>query len=382
MIITKDFVFLHLRKTGGTWTATALKRIAVAEFVSSNIVGKLVSKMLGFFPKVHQPALEDVLLGNLALRYYSNDKQIIHINTKYPRLSKGIWRHLLLWSIKLLRAVAWIFAPDRRKLESTFVLPGHARSAQIPDEYQRAQHLGGIRDPFDWYGSSFHYMLSTERSDAWRVAMFRTYAIFKGCEDFADYLNNRSMQLLNLRYSRYLNHIHHFDMKDKRLWSDDTKQGPSMDSIFFASYKLQSLPPHAEKKYPEVKHFGLFTFYFVWMYCKRPWEVLTLSPREFDDFWTSGAWKEELPNIRFLEQSQLSTQLRDYLKELDYPPSALSVFDKMPQPINTSKNIEISLEKTFNKRDLIERVYKLDKPIFIMFPQYKETYRRLLKAVN
>lgn len=62
-----------------------------------------------------------------------------------------------------------------------------------------------------------------------------------------------------------------------------------------------------------LKHYGIMTFIFISIFFKRPLEALKLPAGEFEEYFTSGAYKNNLPNIRFLQIENLRQGLYDFL---------------------------------------------------------------------
>ena len=361
---------------------TILRKLAMGDAAINNRLAKLISKSIDFLPGRYKRK-GIFLWENLAFRRYDlYDKEAMRFRGEHP-MPSAPWKYTMRWLLPkhLLRGISWLFASPKQKQGSyTLVLPDHLRYGSAREQLPDLPMLSVIRDPFDWNSSMYYYKVQAK--DAGAYIEPREDKILGGCRDVGEYLDNRMMQLVNLRQTIYLNHIAYSGQKDMSFTIVDPYTPHADRELQIGDKVLASQQDGTAPKYPEVKHFGYMTHHFTIMFFERPWEILTLPPAEFDEFWSSGKYKEAMPKVTFLEQEELSLQLKNYLSKFDYAPTQLQEIDKLPPRIHTSKNFKIPLEETYNRRDLVEKIYQLEKPIFIMFPQYEKIYNRLLNSAK
>ena len=367
MIMHKGFVYIHMRKTGGSWITQALRHIGIAEFLTSTSLGRALAKLRQRFPKLEKHIAE-IFIWQLAFHRYKDFKKLPpEVTTEFPKLSKWPLNWMvrgLVWVLRIINERFFAYEPMR-------LLSFHARYSQILPAAKTMNLLSSMRDPFSWHASTFYYNREIEKISIKSIGESLTnlewpLRIFRGCESFDAYLAGPLMDYQNALYQIYLEHI---DRHGKQ-------EGPSSDRSNAFAYRP------GRDKYPRhgSEHYGLLTFNFILMFFERPWEILILPPEEFKRFWLSGRYKETMAKVTLLEQSSLKEEFREYSKQ--YWATAPAELDKMPSRINVSQNAKKLLEDVYKSRNLVERIHQLEWPIFFLFPQYEEIYKRLLKSAS
>lgn len=148
----------------------------------------------------------------------------------------------------------------------------HGTYSQIPSKYLNREIITVIRDPFDKFISAYEY-----------------------------------------KY--YLKHPPSADLQ--KQVGITKPENITLDQ--FAQLQIAGV----RKRYPHLDSFqiGSQTIQFIHMFFRDPKRsIKSLSP----DYFSTGAYKQDLPDIHFLNQSALSSELFDYLEGLDLEPDGLS----------------------------------------------------------
>ena len=351
------FVYIHMRKTGGTWAMDAIKLIQRTEFLNEHPLGRVLAWIVKRFPKSRK-YVEELIASQLSCIQYNYDKRLPpEVSAEYPRLSRTTLKWPVTLLIMLLRLIS-TYRPVRQ-------LPPHTRYTQMYRKIEQTPIVGGIRDPFSWHGSMFLFNFATK--DKTSTQNDYPLELIRECKDFNDYLKHGMHKWQDTIYQTYLKHI--VTHKGTDGWVDDRTN--------IHNYKPE------DASHPPAQHYGFMTFYFVLTYFDRPWDILTLSPKEFEEYWTSGRYHGAMAEAAFLEQDDLKVRLKHKLKQLGgYSSQAIAELEQMPKLVNASSNNKKSLQELYPSRDSVEKVYRLEKPIFVMFPQYLRIYRDLLKTAK
>ena len=367
---------------------TVLRQAFRRNFAENSFAGNIIFKVTRVVPDKKKWIGNFLFTRNFPLDrlvfkdYFWYDREVVRFSSD-DTIPRPTWRGIPMFLAgKITRSISWYFASARKKTRSVLLLPDHVRYAQIGEHFPEKPILAVIRDPFSWYSSLFHYQVEHKtwyqhKNDP------QAEALIESCHNIDDYVHRVSIQLFNRRYAMFMDHYAYSGQRDMPWVNLNPYTRKARHEFLFGYHQLRAeRQGRNEQRYPQVQHFGQMTGYFITQFFKRPWEVLALPPDEFADLWNSGRWKEALPDVKFLEQVNLGSQLKDYLREIDYGPAVLREIDKMSAPINTSSGSRKSLEETYTKRDVVEKIREMEKPMFIMFPQYEELYKRLLKSAK
>lgn len=358
MIITRRFIFIHNPKTAGTWTIKAIKQAHIKLFITKTPLGELLYTIGKWLPFM-RGTIAKIVDGLVIYNYSNYDLAKLSFRNYYDPLG----RPKLKWFLLFAEAM---FILDKN-YETLLELRKHTRYAQLPKEFKSLPIVSGIRDPFSWHVSRYFYYKNWELKQGQDEA--KDFINLLGeINNFEQYCKDKMMQLQNGFYQGYNNYISQQSNLDKH------GEAPQYDDGLLSFYKS------GEDKSPPAKHYGLMTLRFMQLHFKRPWEAINLPPKEFNQYWMNGDYKDNLPNITFLQQQNITQELLDYMLKLKYKEDILSEIKDIP-PENTAadKSSQTSLYKFYDSSELINYIYKLEKPIFMLFPQYEDILQQLIK---
>ncbi len=363
MIITRRFVFIHFPKTAGTWTAQAIKQVHAELFRQKTPLGELLSGISKWLPFM-APQVKRIIDRMVAFNYGNYDLNELSLKNYHDPLG----RRLFKWLIFIGEA---IFLFDKH-YETLLILRRHTRYAQAPQDFQDLPLVSSMRDPFSWHISRYLYYQNWQTQNGVDESQ-EFIKIWGKISSFDEYCSDKMMQMQNAYYQGYKNYLENNGGKEKTQYHDE----------LISFYKENQCPP--------VNHYGLMSIRFIQMYFKQPWPILNLGPKEFDEYWSNGNYKQDLPNITFLEQKNICQELSDYMLKLKYPQEVIHSSQSIP-PQNTSSEHRSKLDKNtsqsadkllkeyYSSKEIVEMIYKLEKPIFKVFPQYTKVYHELLAA--
>lgn len=360
MIITRRFVFIHFPKTAGMWTAKAIKQVHIELFIKKTPLGELLAGIAKWLPFT-APSINRMIDRMVEFNYQDYDLSDLSLKNYHDPLGRGIYKWLLLLGEA-------IFLFDKH-YETMLRLRRHTRYAQIPQEFQTLPLVSSMRDPFSWHVSRYLYYKNWQT----KVGADESQEFIKLCGEinsFDEYCNSAMMQLQNGFYQGYRNYLELNDGRDKAQYHDE----------LIAFYSA------GQDKYPRTNHYGLMSLRFIQMYFKEPQKVLGLSPKEFKQYWSKGAYKKDMPKIIFLEQNKISKHLHKYMSKMKYPEEMLGGISSIPPQNVSSEYMSTTGNKSPNKllgeyyssKKNVRLIYKLEQPIFELFPQYVKIYEKLM----
>ncbi len=112
---------------------------------------------------------------------------------------------------------------------------------------------------------------------------------------------------------------------------------------------------------------GMQTVQFLRFYFPDPYDLLA----RIDDEWIDGdRWRDEMPEITFLHQEQLATELKAFLARIGIAERWLSVIDEA-EPVNVTKRQDDQKDfRTFYSDEFLREVIERDRLLFRIFPEY------------
>lgn len=354
MRITRRFVFIHFPKTAGIWTRQAIEQAHIQMFLRKTPLGELMfilGKFLPFLRKtIHALARKLVFfdyrnyrLGKLSTQSY--------YTPLYSRTKK--WFILFAQAMHILDT----------QYETVLVLRRHTRYAQLPKFFQQIPILSAIRDPFSWHVSRFNYYINKESNDFKSQAHKFIDVLGEGI-NFEEYCSEKMMKLQNYFYQGYINY-----MQESKTGEEIPQYHEELINLHRPSNRsslnqnFESLP---------AQHYGLMSLRFIQFFFSRPLDILTLSPQAYEDYFSGGLYKDELKNITFLEQSNINLQLYNYMIKMRYDDKDLRrIKDMQPENVSTDK----PYKSFYTNKKMVDKIYKLERAIFIMFPPYEEIYK-------
>lgn len=359
MIITKKFVFVHIPKTGGSWVRKVIEESHKKIFRRTPL-GRLVFFISKFVPSAWGNKLNASLAVSsvVSLLKEKNDASfLLNFNFKYYNTKK--------WLILILKRLGFF----NKNIDQCFLcnLYSHPRYAILKRSFYHLPVIACMRDPFTWHVSRYNYELGIykKKIEHYKVTIF--YIMGKEFS-FAEYCQIYMMRLQNMYYQGY--RVYMFD-------GDGTKEPRRrrFDEIHFGIIYQQ----YGYNFFAPPIHYGLFTFVIIIMLFKRPLEVLKLPPKEFEKYFTSGAYKNNMPKITFLETEGLNQAFTEFLLKHGYKQKYIKHIPTT-RPINTSMDSKYT--SFYDNEEQIKYIYKLERALFIMFPHYEKKYKKFLEAVK
>jgi hypothetical protein len=118
-----------------------------------------------------------------------------------------------------------------------------------------------------------------------------------------------------------------------------------------------------------MRELGVHSIQLIQYYYPDPNSIL---PCVDDDYMAREGFKEELPDIRFLRQEHLNTDLHEFLLEMGLPDERISFVLEEPRIHVTRGHGEQIPWREYYDSYLIDTVVGLDRLVFEMFPEYLE----------
>ncbi|MBN2147351.1 MAG: sulfotransferase family 2 domain-containing protein [Anaerolineales bacterium] len=197
----------------------------------------------------------------------------------------------------------------------------HGTYQQIPDEHRHKTIVSLVRNPYDRYISAYLYGFWKKKYSALFPDIIQEYPNFPNIS-FVEYY--------------HLAHLH------------------------ARTNKLKGISPKVD--------LGVNTIQFIQFYFPYPQTVLT---RIDEDYITEKHYTDDMPTIRFLHQENLNQELHAFLANCGYPQQKIA-FLRNAKRINVSQRGKNQQMRTdFITSDLAEQIYKRDRLLFDLFPEYK-----------
>jgi len=266
MVLTKDFVFIHMPKTGGTFVKEMLRKV-----------------YLGY-----------------RYRYRSNEASFT---------LKDKCFHLRTRLLRKLSLAPWVDTIGEK----------HGRCDDIPPKYQSLPILGGIRNPFDWYVSSYEFQ-------SWR----------KYPELYPGILENPHFPNLSFR--------------------EFVQQLETSERINLFNRGVTAVDPTI----------GRFTTFFINFYFRRPTEIL----QSVANLESKDCIAGEMYPVTFLHTETLNRDLSEYLSQFMSRKRVLR-FVEIEKPIlPIGAAIRKRHWRDYYDADLMAEIRERDRLIFSLFPEY------------
>ncbi len=259
MVITKDFVFIHMPKTGGTFVTEMLRKV-----------------YLGY-------------------RWRSDESITLKVKC----------RHLRDRFLRRLSLSPWV---DRNK---------HGSCNDIPRKYKSLPILGCVRNPFEWYVSSYEYQW-------WK----RHPEEYPGLADNPDFPNLSFGQFLQLQ---------------NKDWLTLFNPGVAVD--------------------PTI---GRFTTLFINFYFRRPNEVL----QSVANLESKERIAREMYPVTFLHTETLNPDLSKYLSQFVSNRRRRGLVESERPILPAGTNRRKGHWRDYYDPDLIAEIRERDRLIFSLFPTY------------
>ena len=260
MVITKDFVFIHMPKTGGTFVKEMLRKV-----------------YLGY-------------------RYRSDESDFTFKDKCF---------HLRMRFLRKLSLSPWVDTIGDK----------HGRCTDIPLEYKSLPILSCIRNPFDWYVSSYEFQ-------SWR----------KYPELYPGILENP--QFPNLSFREFV------------------QQLETSERVNLFNRGVTAVDPTI----------GRFTTFFINFYFRRPNEVL----QSVANLESKECIAREMYPVTFLHTGTLNRDLSEYLSQFTSRKRALR-FVESEKPILPTHRTHW---RDYYDADLMAEIRERDRLIFSLFPEY------------
>lgn len=366
MIITRRFVFIHYPETAGMWTSKVIKQIHADLFIKKTPLGETLLFIGKWLPFLKSP-IQRMIRRLVELNYTDYDISGLTLRNYHSPFYKYNWiRRILEWLIIIAEAM---FLLDKN-YETLLVMRRHTRYAQIPEYFQKLPLVSNIRNPFSWHISRYLYYQNWQTQQG-RQESQEFIKLWGDIKDFDHYCSEKMMSMQNAFYQGYKNYLALNGTQTSM--HEQTREPIQYHDDFISFYKP------GDDKHTPTNHYGLMTLRFIQMYFKCPWRIMDLSPKDFDEYWSSGSYKQDMPKITFLEQENIAKEIFDYMLKMRYPEEALSSCKSIPpQNLSQTQSSPDLLQEHYSSKKLIELIYKLEKPIFTVFPQYNKIYRELI----
>ena len=352
MIITRRFVFIHLPKSAGMWAHKAIEQAHLNLFFRKTPLGEILFNIGKFLPFAFaRQTIYKIARRLIIFNYRYYDIGNLSIKNYHDPLGSS----KLKWFIFFAQGMHLLDV----KYETMLRLQRHTRYAQLPEFFQEMPILAAMRDPFSWHVSRYNYYKEQESKQLIGSGnSAQSFINILGDDiNFEQYCSNKMMKLQNYFYQGYNNYI----KKQK-----DGEEVPQYHNELIDFYNP------TDNNCPPAKHYGLMTLRFIQIFFKRPLDVMNLPPAEFEQYFIDGKYKDNLKNITFLQQDKINQQLYDYMIKLRYEAQDLQhIKDLPPENVSTDK----PYKSFYTSKDMVDKIYKLERAIFIMFPQYEEVYK-------
>ena len=354
MRITDKFIFIHLPKTGGTWMRSVLLRAHLNMFLSGSPLGKIINIIIKIFPATRQ-RMEKLIYPLVTSEYSHSPLQDFTLASfgQSPYERKKISRLLL----KIASFTKLI--PPSKPLVMFLV---HSRRSQLPESLVNLPILGCINNPFRWHISRFNYYKNRRPNNIHAAEICHKVGDFN---NFSRYCDKQMMETQAIYYKSYTAAMAANSGIDKYQYPVDVFSDVFPDEF---SWLAKS---SAATQAPQ--HIGLQSFLFLWFFFRNPLEVMNFSDKEYLEYFSSGEYKKELNNISFLQTANLNQDTYDFLLQKGYPPRDIN-FVKEMSPLNVST--KGAYDGYYSNNELVDRIYKLERAMFIMFPQHEEAYQQ------
>ena len=350
MRITDKFIFIHLPKTGGTWMRSVLLRAHLNMFLSGSPLGKIITIIIKIFPATRQ-RMERLIYPLATSEYSHSELQDFTLASfgKSPYKRKKISRLLLKIAsfTKLL--------PPSKPLVMFLV---HSRRSQLPASLENLPILGCINNPFRWHISRFNYYKNRRPNNIHAAQICHKVGDFN---NFSRYCDKQMMETQEIYYKSYT----------AAMAANSGIDGYQYPVDVFSDEFSRLAKSSAATQAPQ--HIGLQSFLFLWFFFCNPLEVMNLNEKEYIEYFSSGEYKKELNNINFMQTANLNQETYDFLLQQGYPPHDINFIKEM-SPLNVST--KGTYDNYYSNNELVDRIYKLERAMFIMFPQYEEAYQQ------
>lgn len=196
----------------------------------------------------------------------------------------------------------------------------HGTYRQIPTQYRNRSVTSVTRNPLDRYVSAYLFRWwhrTPPASEAEISAAFPSWP--------------------DLSFEEYFRMIHRFSLRNQ----------------------LNGVVPKIS--------LGLQTVQFLRFYFPDPYELLS---RIDEDWIDRDCWRDEMPEISFLHQENLGSELKDFLASKRVKSRWLSIIDEA-KPVNvTERAADQNDFRSFYSDDFLGEVIANDRLLFRIFPEY------------
>ncbi len=322
MLAFPDFCFVHIPKTGGTFIAECLTEL-------------FWRRRFEFCPVISAIKWEYSFLSALRI------KSDLPCHDRFHR----IWR-----------MADGVCAYRKRFRQPEFYVTNfpHAMVCELWRQIEPRRVLASMRSPLSYYSSLFHYGRKLGKVNV----------------DFSEFFASCDLRV-KINWCCLYQYVNSdrlavdgwMNAKKKMLINagleDTWNQEPSAGILA----RLHDCYPDT----PEFRHpIGLMTFVLISCLFKDPVSVLSREPEDFNRFFASGKWRQQLPPIDFLNLDNINRELYDYLEQRGYRPFR-SMLKKVRSNTSTGESFDPSSlfgpaeRRLLNERDWIMRLW---------FPQY------------
>lgn len=345
MRITEKFIFIHLPKTGGSWIRDALLKAHTKIFYKNSLMGNIlliVIKVIPWLKKKLSSYVRALVIFDYEPKEINHFAPAFFHRPPYPRRS----------IIKFLLKIANL-SGLYKETKSIVAFWDHTRRSQLPKTLASIPIVSSIRDPFSWHVSRFNYY---KKQDVDNLHARDIMKVVGKYDDFNYYCEHQMLKTQDIYYRSYCAAMTANNLTDTYQYPIDV----------FPWLKLS--PQHLTSP----KHIGLFSFLFIWFFFPNPLYIMNLKENEYLHYFSSGKYKKELKNIIFLPLAKINQDFYNFLLNNGYADKNISFIKNMAaQNVSTQGDYY----KYYKSTAQLNRIYYLEKIIFIIFPQYEKIYQ-------
>ena len=321
-------------------------------FMRGSILGKILSSLGKLSPSIKK-RIENFIAPLFIFEYgHSKLSDLSADFLNYPPYKRT---NLTRMALGLMRMVGLV--KDTPHLGLFLV---HTRRAQLPARLtDNKQFLVSISNPIRWHISRFNYFNKRKPDNihasdiCYKIGEFKT---------FKEYCGRQMAEMQDIYYLSYSSYL-----ASSKIRGIEELQYPTDIMKWFSKADKNINPP---------RHYGLLSFFLMWFFLPEPYKIMSLRPGDYDEYIYSSELKKDLKNFNFIHTQDLNQESYNFLKANGYKDIE---FTKNLPPANVSTHDFSDKEylKYYTDKESLERIYKLEKALFVLFPQYEETYQRI-----
>lgn len=356
MRVTDSFIFVHLPKTGGTWMREVLETAHYNMFFKGTVLGSILLIIIKLFPRSRTRIERDFSL--LFLYEYTSKK----LTELQPGFATRVpyERHLSTKAVlSIMRCLGLI-----KHTPTLGLLIVHTRRAELPVKLTKnMQFFACMNNPLRWHISRYNFYKKNDPNNLHATDICNLVGKF---DSFDNYCNKQMMAMKDIYHRSYLSYMTNKEYKKDSLAEDYRYPTEVIDWYNKAPKELLDM------QVPQ--HYGLLSFFFIWFFLPQPQKVISLSADEYEEYLSSDELKGQLNNFSFARTQRLNQDTYEFLKDKGYPHNAIEFILKMP-----ARNVSTLDDRygLYYNKNTMDKIYQLEKMIFILFPQYQEGYQSI-----